>query len=82
MRATSPGTALSGPAPGTLIRIEGGSGAFYGPNVGQGMNQAVTGEGGLIHMTGGEWMINGATFYRGGMAETVPCTIKLVVVSS
>lgn len=67
------GTTLSGPAPGSLIRIEGGSGAFYGPNIGQGMNKPDAAERGLVHMTGGEWMISGATFFRGGMAETVPC---------
>lgn len=69
----STGTVLSGPAPGSVIRIEGGSGAFYGPSIGQGMNNPDAGEGGLVHMTGGEWSFNSATFYRGSMAETVPC---------
>jgi hypothetical protein len=62
----------AGPAPGSVIRIEGGSGAFYGPNVGQAMNDPDVAEGGYIHMTGGEWMISGATFYRGLLADTVP----------
>lgn len=66
------GTINSGPAPGTLIRIEGGAGSFYGPNIGQGMAAPVSGENGLVHMTGGEWNFYGPTFYRGSMAETVP----------
>lgn len=63
----------AGPAPGSVIRIEGGAGAFFGPNVGQAMNNPDAAEGGYIHMTGGEWAIYSPTFYRGLLAETVPC---------
>lgn len=67
------GSRLSGPAPGTLIRIEGGSGAFYGPSIGQGMNDPAKSETGLVQMSAGEWSIAGASFYRGSMPEGVPC---------
>jgi hypothetical protein len=60
-------------APGTCIRIEGGSGAFYGPNVGQGMAAPDPAEGGLIHMTAGEWAFYGVEYYKGSMAESTPC---------
>lgn len=67
------GSLAAGPAPGTVIRIEGGSGAFYGPGIGQGMNAPDSSERGLVHMTGGEWSFIGASFFRGSMPETVPC---------
>ena len=70
-RAT--GTERSGPAPGSLIRIEGGSGAFYGPSVGQGMARPHAGERGLIHQVGGEWSVFGISFFRGSMSDRVPC---------
>lgn len=69
--STSSGATLAGP--GTLIRIEGGSGSFFGPNIGQGMASPESSEGGLVHMTGGEWNFYGPTFYRGGSAEASPC---------
>ena len=67
------GNHRSGPAPGCLIKIEGGSGAFYGPNVGQGMAQPQKGELGLVQQTGGEWSIVGACFFRGSMPERTAC---------
>lgn len=59
-------------APGTVIRIEGGQGTFYGPHVGQAMMSPDAAEGGYIHMTGGEWNFIGPQFYRGSTADTVP----------
>ena len=56
-----------------MIRIEGGSGAFFGPSIGQGMQSPDVAEGGLVHMTGGEWSFYSPNFYRSPMAETVPC---------
>jgi len=64
------------PAPGSVIRLEGGSGAFYGPCVGQGMGSPDAAEGGLIHVTAGEWNFYSPIFYRGNMAETVPCVYQ------
>ena len=59
-------------APGTVIRIEGGQGTFFGPRVGQAMMTPDAAEGGYIHMTGGEWNFIGPQFYRGSTADTVP----------
>ncbi len=70
------GDKRSGPAPGSLIRIEGGSGAFYGPNIGQGMADPHPGEGGLVHQTGGEWSVLGACFFRGSMPERTSCMFQ------
>lgn len=60
------------PAPGTVIRLEGGAGSFYGPNVGQAMGNPDAAEGGVIQVTGGEWNFYGPIFYRGNMADTTP----------
>lgn len=60
-------------APGTVIRLEGGSGAFFGPSVGQAMQSPDAAEGGPIHMTGGEWSFYSPNFYRSPMAESQPC---------
>ena len=70
------GDKRSGPAPGTVIRIEGGSGAFYGPNIGQGMADPHPSERGLVHQTGGEWSVLGACFFRGSMPERTPCVFQ------
>jgi hypothetical protein len=59
-------------APGTVIRLEGGSGAFYGPHIGQAMMSPDAAEGGYVHMTGGEWSFHSPQFYRGSTADTVP----------
>ncbi len=60
-------------APGTVIRLEGGSGAFFGPSVGQAMQNPDGAEGGPIHMTGGEWSFYSPNFYRSPMADSQPC---------
>jgi hypothetical protein len=59
-------------APGTVIRLEGGSGAFYGPHIGQAMMTPDAAEGGYVHMTGGEWSFYGPQFYHGSTADSVP----------
>ncbi|MFZ1249414.1 MAG: hypothetical protein WAQ24_03765 [Candidatus Saccharimonadales bacterium] len=60
-------------APGTVIRLEGGNGAFFSPSVGQGMqNPDIANEKGLIHMTGGEWAFYSPSFYRTPAADTTP----------
>lgn len=60
-------------APGTVIRLEGGNGVFYAPNIGQGMADPDAAEGGLVHMTAGEWHFVSPSFYKGTMAESTPC---------
>lgn len=60
-------------APGTVIRLEGGSGAFFGPHIGQAMMTPDAAEGGYVHMTGGEWTFYSPQFYHGSTADTVPC---------
>jgi hypothetical protein len=57
---------------GSCIRIEGGSGAFYGPNVGQAMINADAAEGGFIHVTGGEWSFYSPNFYKTPALESMP----------
>lgn len=59
-------------APGTVIRLEGGNGTFYGPHVGQAMMTPDAAEGGYVHMTGGEWNFISPHFYHGSTADTVP----------
>ena len=68
---TTPGGATLA-APGTVIRIEGGNGTFHSPAIGQGMADPNAAEGGLVHMTAGEWTFVSPTFFRGAMAETEP----------
>lgn len=60
------------PAPGTLVRLEGGRGKFDGVGFGYGMGAPDPAEGGLIHITGGEWEFDSPTFWRGARAETAP----------
>lgn len=59
-------------APGTVIRLEGGNGAFFSPSIGQGMQNPDPAEQGLVHITGGEWAFYSPTFYRTPAAETTP----------
>ncbi|QQS17873.1 hypothetical protein IPL68_04395 [Candidatus Saccharibacteria bacterium] len=59
-------------APGTVIRPEGGNGAFFSPSIGQGMQSPDVAESGLVHITGGEWAFYSPTFYRTPAADTVP----------
>lgn len=59
-------------APGTLIRIEGGTGAFYSPSVGQAMQNPESSEKAPIHITGGEWSFYSPSLYKGPMSESTP----------
>lgn len=72
----STGTAADGSHtlanPGNVIRLEGGSGAFYGGNFGQAMAQAPASHHGVIEVTAGEWNFHSPNFYKGAMAESVP----------
>ena len=65
-------TATTSRAPGTVIRLEGGTGSFHGPHIGQAMAAADAAEGGYVHITGGEWSFYAPHFYRGDTADTVP----------
>lgn len=58
--------------PGNVVRLEGGSGNFFGGNFGQGMAEPDATHHGLIEVTGGEWNFYGPNFYRGAKAETSP----------
>ena len=59
---------LSGPAPGTVIRLDNGSGNFYGTFIGQGMDNPDAAEGGLVQVNDGEWNFIGPNFYGANMA--------------
>lgn len=58
---------LSGPAPGSLIRITGGSVSMHGTKVGQGMDNPHLSENGLLRVGGGEVHLSGVTFYGQNM---------------
>ena len=62
---------LSGPGPGTQIRITGGAVSMHGTKVGQGMDNPDPSEGGLIQVDGGEVHLSGVTVYGRNLA-TVP----------
>jgi len=59
-------------APGSVLRIDGGSGNVFGGNWGQGMYGGDPNSHGVVEVTGGEWNFWGPEFYRGSVAETVP----------
>lgn len=54
---------LSGPGPGTQIRVTGGAVSIHGTKIGQGMDNPDPSEGGLLQVDGGEVSVFGATFY-------------------
>lgn len=62
---------LSGPGPGTQVRITGGAVSMHGTKIGQGMDNPDASEGGLLQVDGGEVAISGVTFY-GRNLGTVP----------
>jgi hypothetical protein len=66
------GRNASVPCAGTLIRVEGGNVAFFGPWIAYGMSAPTTTEHGLIEVTGGNVLIDRPTYDRGNTAETVP----------
>lgn len=59
---------LSGPAPGTTIRVDDGAAAFYGCFIGQGMDNPDASENGLVQINGGEVIMVGCNFYGQNMA--------------
>jgi hypothetical protein len=59
---------LSGPAPGTVIRIDDGACMFYGTHIGQGMDNPDVAEDGLVQINGGEVTMIGCNFYGQNMA--------------
>ncbi|PID99085.1 hypothetical protein CSA80_03145 [Candidatus Saccharibacteria bacterium] len=52
-------------APGTVIRLDGGAGAFFSPSVGQAMQNPNSAERAPIQVTGGEWSFHAPCFYKG-----------------
>lgn len=66
----SPGH-LSGPGPGSQVKITGGNVAFFGTKIGQGMDNPDGSEGGLVDMSGGNVRMIGCNFYGANQA-TVP----------
>lgn len=59
---------LSGPAPGTVIRVDDGAVSFYGGFIGQGMDNPDVAEDGLVQINGGEVNFYGPNFYGQNMA--------------
>ena len=59
-------------ASGSVVRLDSGSGSFFGGNFGQAMASPNAAEHGYIEVAGGEWDFFGPTFYRGDTADTVP----------
>jgi hypothetical protein len=59
---------LSGPAPGTVIRVDSGAASFYGAFIGQGMDNPDAAEDGLVQVNGGEVNLIGCNFYGQNMA--------------
>ncbi len=57
----------SGPAPGSLLRVENGAVRIYGTRFGQGLDNPDSGEEGLIQMLGGELDIQGAVGFGANM---------------
>lgn len=60
------------PAPGTVIRIDGGSGAFFSPSIGQAMRSPDAAEKGYIQVSAGEWSFYSPSFYKNGTSESIP----------
>lgn len=59
---------LSGPAPGTVIRIDDGVASFDGTFFGQGMDNPDAAENGLVQINAGEVSMVGCKFYGANMA--------------
>lgn len=58
---------LSGPAPGTVIRVDAGACHFTGSFIGQGMDNPDATEDGLVQVNGGEVNMVGCNFYGANM---------------
>lgn len=59
------GTQPSGPASGTLVRVEGGTGVIRDFGVGQGMAWPAANERAVFEVCAGEWLVEGTTYYTG-----------------
>lgn len=59
---------LSGPAPGTTMRVDDGAAVFYGCFFGQGMDNPDASENGVVQINGGEVAMYGCNFYGQNMA--------------
>lgn len=66
------GSLAANPSQGSLIRVEGGAVAFFGPWTGYGMANPGTYSHGVIEVTGGNVLIDRPTYARGNSAESVP----------
>lgn len=64
------GTTLSGPGPGSQVKITGGAVNLYGTKIGQGMDNPDSTEKGLLDISGGEVNLWGVEFY-GNNLDTV-----------
>lgn len=60
---------LAGPAPGSLLKIDGGSVNLFGTKIGQGMDNPDASEDGLVQVNGGEVGMFGVQFYGQNMAS-------------
>lgn len=58
---------LSGPGPGSQIKVTGGSVAMFGTKIGQGMDNPDGSESGLLQISGGEVSLHGVQFYGQNM---------------
>ena len=58
---------IEGPAPGSVIKITGGTVSMYGTKCGQGMDNPDASENGLVQITGGEVNMFGVNFYGRNM---------------
>lgn len=59
------GSAESGPAHGTLVRLEGGVGSISRFKIGQGMARPLATEKSVFEILGGDWSISNITMYQG-----------------
>lgn len=59
---------LSGPAPGTVIRLDDGACTFHGTFIGQGMDNPDVAEDGLVQVNDGEHAFYSPNFYGANMA--------------
>lgn len=59
------GTQPSGPAHGTLVRLEGGVGSLGELGIGQGMAWPAAGERSVLEVLDGDWALQNITFYKG-----------------
>jgi hypothetical protein len=60
---------LSGPAPGTVMRVDDGAASFFGTKFGQGMDNPDGAEGGLVQVNGGEVALVGCNWYGQNMGS-------------